>query len=223
MLRGLRLNCWLAPVVPLVLCLTILGWWAWSVSEQRLSELLDTQARSTAWLAASVADAPQQRLPDGLAGMARLRLADDHIADDWRLGALQVADGSEPAPLLTQAWAAPRAWRLGDGRVAAAAPIRAADGSPQAVLYIESSDPLPDMLNWRALAGGMSVLLVVGLAMGGYLARRIYRPVDRLTAATRAAAAGKIDTTSLRGTGSVETDALANAVTDLAERINSSQ
>lgn len=120
-----------------------------------------------------------------------------------------------PPPELVSAWTSARAWTLDDGHAAVAAPIRDADQRPLALLYAETSHPLPSLADPLVLGLGIGVQVLLGLGLGLYLARRIWLPVVGLERQAEAALHGGVGGPVV---ASAETSRLASAVDELARR-----
>ncbi|TVR41192.1 MAG: hypothetical protein EA402_13060 [Planctomycetota bacterium] len=214
-LQGLRLNCWLAGILPAVVAALILLWLGETVSAYHRAEIGDGLRRSLqahiqpdqpAQLKALVASDPIWRGSQILAvlagGVVEIRESFGEIF-------LEV---DHPPPELILAVTQGRWWAIGPKRFAAAVPMLDAEGQFRSLLYAEATFADSPLRSWFALIA--SVVLVMGAAMAWYLGRRIYRPVTALTDQASAALTGRMMPLAMR---SPETQDLASAVTQLAE------
>lgn len=221
-LKGLRLNCWLAPA-----CLTMLGamaclvvglWLARHAEHAAHRDLLATLA------AYARLEEHGCRPPLGLwtGADARWQGAVEvrRDGDRWEIGA-QAGSGwnlrpDDPPPALVLALHEPQAWTAIDGRRFAAAAAR----SGERPVFIIAWAP-PAATAWLAPAlGTASILAAAGLLLSWYLAARIWRPVESLARYAQAAAD---DAPAPQLHASVETGDLRSSITMLAERYRSSR
>jgi hypothetical protein len=213
-LRALRLNCLLAPLLPTVLALGALGFLALREAEsQARIDLAEAQAQVEAW-----ANGPEPTHFLTAAGprwtsVGILRLTTDRVAPDpGSRGPLP----QEPSPELVQVVHGPQAWRQED-RIAVAVRLGGAQDDGR-ILYAERLARAWNPTD--ALLIG-TLLLVGGGLLGGYLARRIYRPVEWLTAEAQAALDGRPSPTN--PAVSAETETLNSSISQLAEHYRSSR
>lgn len=214
-LAGLRLNCLLVPVVLSVVALGA-TWGIWWLGHE----------------AATTQD--QQETAQALAICARLRPDGDprscRAADPrwtglavlrWHGGKVErrAADGilcltdDNPHPDLVLAAGGTLAWIDRPGLLAAAAPLAMDAQGERHLLYGERPALVPDPSLPLALS---ALIIVLGGALGWYLARRIYQPVEWLTLEAESALAGRPRLAFERS--SKETAALRSSVITLADR-----
>jgi HAMP domain-containing protein len=220
LLRGLRLNCILAP---LLAALFGLGWALWAECAARERTVAahhdDLRAALLGWA---------RLLATGGIGLDAVRLADQRWRGLARIETPQpdqlrviersgeppaITEGDLPLPLL-EAVDAPQAWPHGNA-LAVAAALPNGDGQVRTLLLGAVAPPPPPpwtgFLLWTALGSALAA------ALSSYLALRIWRPVRRT--------AEWADRLAQGGSGShqppepsVETRALFDSVRRLAER-----
>ena len=215
MLRGLRLNCFLAPLLPAV-CAAI---GIIILATQLRDEADDRLRRGLAdWLAASA-----QRIESGAElpevwaahphwqGLALLHLDEaEGLEVVEQVGTALALEQADPPLPLWRATVQAQSW--GAGQVAA--PVRRDDGSIAAILYGVYVSPAAWNDRPVVIAGVATLLL--GLLLAWYLARRVYRPVEALDAAAQAALKGDAPDHAIAG--SVETGSVAASVQRLAQQ-----
>ena len=218
----LRLNCWLVPLILASVAaaglVAVQAWVGARAARREQATLSASLAEGGRRLAGStVSDLAALRGVDaGWIGLARLSWRDERFKVDASLGAPDI-DASLPLPELVSAVHAPQCWRRDDGDWGVAAPVVGADGLATAVLvgrHVTRVAPA-----WGAVAGAAGILLALGAALGAYLVRHLYRPVEALQRAAEAAMSGQpavIDDVS------EETSVCASAVHALAARYRSS-
>lgn len=206
-LRALRLNCFLAPLVPTFLAVGLV------LYGQHLGvEHLAAQDRAEA--RAQVAAWARQGRTDLAAADPRWRVVEvlEPVGD--RLRPLGGGPEREPEPEMVQVVDGPQVWTTPTGGVAAAALLPGT--SPARILFAVRPPAAPPV-------GGEGLALAI-LAAGGllawYLARRIYRPVEALVEEAQAA----LDQRPSRSVfpTSDETATLRSSITELAHRYRSS-
>jgi hypothetical protein len=220
MLRGLELNCLLAPLLPSLL--GIVGLWFlqsdWQQqTEKRLLDLLGSQleqviSRLTAGETLGTVAAQQPTWQS----LSLLRFeTDGQVTILTHHGQMPQLRTDDPPPVLAEAVVLPRTWK--SGLLCAAAPLLDADGHLRGIVYGEYQHAIPwnrdRLLVW---IGGLAVL---ALALSWYLARRIYRPIRWLEADARAALEQRSSTE--KPTHSMETADVSGSVEILVSRYRS--
>jgi hypothetical protein len=218
-LRGLRLNCWLAPLSVAAIAAALLI--AVHVDDAAAAE---AAARGqTAAALAAYADLDRAASRPALARwlhadprwtcLAEICAKGDRLAVTAHAGADPHIDLDAPPAQVIDAVEQARCWDAGAGRWCAAAPMRDANGIVGSVLYGETSAsaPLPGSVTGAAL----TALIVVAMSLAWYLVRRIYQPLEFLERQARAALTGATDGP---GPVSAETAALRSSITALAHR-----
>lgn len=211
-LRGLRLNCWLAGCVPGVLAavlLLLLGDRIGAVHRQAYAQGLQTVLEAHASHHARPAQVHAD--PAVWTGAAHLLIdADGSVRPRDSQGQLDM-NMLNPDPQVFDAVTHPQVWDGPRGQVRAAVALWDANGDFQALLYAEAHRTLEEGRNWIALVA--TLVLALSAAMGWYLVRRVYRPVEDLCVQAEAALRGRAIAPRYR---SRETDATASAVSALA-------
>lgn len=189
-LRGLRTNCILAPLAAAFIgALAVIAVGAWQADAALEADLLahrDALAGLARLAEAGAAPplAAWQAAHPGWDGLGRYALDGDRL--DLLESAGDAPLGREPDPDLILGFQAARAWS--DGGIAlAAAPAPGADG--RTCVLAGGWRPPGRASPWPFLSLAGAVLAIGG-ALGVYLVRRVYRPVQWLERAARAAACG---------------------------------
>lgn len=217
-LAGLRLNCLLVPVV---LSAVALGatWGIWWLAHETATEQERQDVAQALGICARLrpdGDPRACRAADPRwTGLAVLRWRGGRVERQAMDGALRLADDN-PHPDLVLAAGGALAWIDRPGLLAAAAPLAADGNGARSLLYGER----PDLALDPTLPLIVSVLVaVLGGALGWYLTRRIYQPVEWLTHEAEAALAGRPRLGQERS--SLETASLRSSVIVLADRYRS--
>ncbi|MFW5698826.1 MAG: hypothetical protein ACOCYN_03135 [Planctomycetota bacterium] len=226
-LHDLKLNCLLVPAVLLLLAAAAMTWVDWSRAQQARTAAREHAAGMAALLAAGMDALPERLGPElirrhepGIAGVALLVPDEQAGARPLRhIGTPPSFDPEGPPPELINAWTTPRGWVDADGRLHGAAAIRDADGAALGLLHLAFVQSAPARLDPAGLRAPLGLLVLTGSLLGWYLARRIYAPVEALSAQAEAALDGR----DLAGfAGSQETGRLASAIDALASAYRSS-
>lgn len=226
-LHDLKLNCLLVPAVLIILAAAALIWVDWGRARQARTAASEHAAAMAALQAANMNALPERLDPEvirrhepGIAGMALLVPDDQSGArQSLRIGSPPPFDPDGPPPELINAWTAPRGWIETDGRLCGAAAIRDADGAALGLVHLAFVEPAPARLDAAGLLPALGLLILTGSLLGWYLARRIYAPVEALSAQAEAALDGR-DLGAFAG--SQETGRLASAIDALATAYRSS-
>ncbi|MBA3707867.1 MAG: LPXTG cell wall anchor domain-containing protein [Planctomycetes bacterium] len=219
-LRSLRLNCWLAPLTVAAAAGALLAW-------HHLADRAATRAAMAEMAAAdlsALADLERSHVRPTLAAalaadprwtsLSEISAVGDHLEGAARAGADLGIDLADPPPELIDAVDHGHCWALAPGRWAVAAPVRDDQGRTLCVLYGERVQPSAgdERSFWWSLAG----LAALAGTLGGYLVRRIYRPVEFLNRQADAALAG--EAAPAGAIDSLETASLRTSIVALAER-----
>ncbi|TVR11452.1 MAG: hypothetical protein EA401_10780 [Planctomycetota bacterium] len=218
-LRGLRLNCWLAGCVPGVLAAVLLlllgdriGAAHRDVYAQGLQEVLQAHAAHAAHPGQVYAG------PGSWTGVQRVLIdAEGGLTPRDIHGEVDM-DILNPDPQLYDAVTLPQVWQGRGGQVRAAVAQLDEDGSFKHLLYAEARRTLEEGRNWIALVA--TAILALSAAMGWYLVRRVYLPVEDLCVQADAALRGRMIPQRY---ASRETEAAATAVQALATAYVSGQ
>lgn len=137
------------------------------------------------------------------------------------VGAARVVDHVDAALSGQHAAFADTVWPWHDEPMVVAAPVRRGGQIIGAVLTVSPTDALRAGTWWRlaALAGISVLVLIVGVATAGPLARWMLRPVEDLGDAVRALAEGRFGDRVAVASGPPELRGLAASFNGMAERI----
>lgn len=216
-LTGLRLNCWLAPGLPLLLALGVA-----LLLHQR--HAVQAEAAAGAGLADTLAlvaalhpeVAAVRQADPRWSGLARVRWVGDEVGL-----VILAAEGvvglrpAEPPPALLTSVNGPAWWRLPAGGLAVAAVERDGAGNVTAFWYGEAPAPRVD---WRPVVWASAVLALLGGLLVWYLARHLWRPIESLQHTAEAALRGEAVAPDAV---SEETASLRTSILALAERSSS--
>ena len=231
LLRGLRLNCFLAGMLPAftaaIACFAI-GLWVQTWHQN--SQLASARMALKGYIAGLPINDKGAQDSSPANSIPSLNLDRLLAAQSWWRGIQQLTidgegtvtvlaehgtlnlDHDNIPPQLTWAATTPQAWWGMDDRIRTAAAKLGSDGTLQTIIYAEAqAKPWPTLL-WFTLASiGIAIF---GLLMAWYLVRRIYLPVEALSQQALAAVSGQV-TAPKRS--SLETQAFASAISVLTE------
>ncbi|GDY11447.1 hypothetical protein LBMAG53_03240 [Planctomycetota bacterium] len=224
LLRSLWLNCWLAPITVMVVGMAVLTAYHLIVARQISTAHLDSLRQVQSAYAKLESRGSRPSLDDAVTVdprwrcLAEVRIVGDHLAILSHAGAPPELDVDNPPPELLQAVGEQQAWQTASGDLAMATALRSADGQATRILFGQARLPDPGLT--ALFSAALGVLLVAGLALGGYLAKRIYRPIEALARDAEAALDGSPPSGPMPV--SAETDGVRGSLVTLVERYRSS-
>lgn len=225
LLRGLRLNCFLAALAPsLIACFFLV--YQQRGQQEHILETYSTEAQHSLQAYASLLSDPEQRqsisntiahADDRWSYLAIVKL--DKIDDEFTIliepvhGMNNSLEIDNPQPSLVKSLVEAQQWHLSSVKMAVACPLQF-KGQDVGVLYGEIS--VPNAENAGTIIIIVSSALIIGLMIAWYLSQRIYKPIEYLCNESEAALSGQ-------GTGahlvsSAETARVASSINDLLSR-----
>lgn len=230
LLRGLRLNCFLAALLPCLLAGVVLAYQGQQYQKNLRASyakeaghslqsyallLLDVSQREQLINAISNADERWNTL-----AIINLNKSEDSFALEIHMlkGSKTSLESDNPHPSLINSQLEAQHWSLESALMAVACPLRS-DSQELGVLYGEMRVPAaPDSIGILTLAVSA---LGIGLLMAMYLSRRIYKPIEYLCDEAEAAIKGNASTAAIRH--STETAHVASSINDLLAQFQARQ
>lgn len=219
LLRGLRLNCFLAALVPCLLACIALGYQQYQHQQELLAAHAGEALHSLSSYAQLLAN-PQTRAGHLHAiqdadrrwqALAIVTLDEEHHLQVHQLiGQDHTLEADNPHPSLIKSQIASQTWSLPGLQMALATPLRYQDGD-LGVLYAEMA--VPGATKKTALLLIIAATLFTGLLIACYLSRRIYKPIEYLCDEAEAIMHG--GTSSATARHSTETAQVASSINDL--------
>ncbi len=179
-LKGLKLNCFLAPLLPSIIAAILVFYYTQSVNNSLDKTIEDALSQHLSSIAHAIHPENEQPLNAYMtdnthwASLAVVELQTDHrLAVVKHVGTEHHLDEDNPEPLLISSFLnSSNAWKVSHNMFAAATPLPHTNTNQ--ILYGEyfyfTESTAPPFL----FAGG---ILFIGMLLALYLSRRIYRPI----------------------------------------------
>jgi hypothetical protein len=223
MLRGLRLNCWLAPLAAAAAGIGGIGVVAHAAARSADTASAEHLMAAQSALAAGEATgtrpsvAQAQRADPRWRCLAVVDFTSDRIVIREHAGTVPELQTASPPPELTFAVGSPQAWSTADDGRAVAVALHGPAGELRGILYGEAGPEGAVAAIWRTAVMTAAGLALLAVFLSWYLVRRIYLPIQSLARQAEAVLAGRPVATAATRT-SVETAVAASSLTLLIER-----
>ncbi len=222
LLRGLRLNCFLAALLPCLLACMGLAYQQHHHQQKLLTAYAQAASHELSFYATLFAD-EQQRQEHlnyfnkednywqyiGMVSMAK-NDSELELRVNTLFGKHHSLEIDNPHPSLIKSQIEAQQWRISTLQMALACPLQHGE-KDLGVLYAEISLPSAD--NHIALLIIISACLFLGIIIAWYLSKRIYQPIEYLCEESDMLIHGSTKTPAIRS--SVETAHVASSINDL--------
>ena len=223
LLRGLRLNCFLAALLPCLLACMGLAYQQHFHQQKLLNAYAQAASHELGFFSSLIADEEkrQERLSHfnekdnywqhiSIVNMAKNNNDELQLLIDNLYGKSNALEIDNPHPALIKSQIEPQQWRISTLHMALACPLQHGE-KDLGVLYAEIALPSAD--NHLALLLIISACLFLGIIIAWYLSKRIYQPIEYLCEESDMLIHGSTKTPEIRS--SVETANVASSINDL--------